>query len=231
MESYSKNIWMFVLYVSYLSKGGNVSQKIQNNSNITPTGDILCANYFLFQSGSLLLNNAVCLSYLFIKFLNEILDIAAYNGDTFILHVTIVSKEMARKLQFLAKESLRWKLLTDDEVLMPMLWSRDLSESWSHIYGELKNEKVAALVKKQFEYFLWMNLWSPITCYFSHDFGSFLFCFFLIRFCYRIKIFIHFKGAKHKAKETFLHCLLNKAEVSWVKFFVEPLFDCKTLPW
>ena len=70
---------------------------------------------------------------LFIKFLNEILDIAAYNGDTFILHVTIVSKEMARKLQFLAKESLRWKLLTDDEVHMPMLWSRDLSESWSHI--------------------------------------------------------------------------------------------------
>ena len=51
---------------------------------------------------------------------------------------------MAIKLQFLAKESLRWKLLTDDEVLMPMLWSRDLSESWSHIYGELKNEKVAA---------------------------------------------------------------------------------------
>ena len=144
MESYSKNIWMFVLYVSYLSKGGNVSQKIQNNSNITPTGDILCANYFLFQSGSLLLNNAVCLSYLFIKFLNEILDIAAYNGDTFILHVTIVSREMAIKLQFLAKESLRWKLLTDDEVLMPMLWSRDLSESWSHIYGKLKNEKVAA---------------------------------------------------------------------------------------
>ena len=98
---------MFVLYVSYLSKGGNVSQKIQNNSNITPPGDILCANYFLFQSGSLLLNNAVCLSYLFIKFLNEILDIAAYNGDTFILHVTIVSKEMAIKLQFLAKQSLR----------------------------------------------------------------------------------------------------------------------------
>ena len=55
----------------------------------------------------LFLNNAVCLSYLFIKFLNEILDIAAYNGDTFILHVTIVSKEMAIKLQFLAKESLR----------------------------------------------------------------------------------------------------------------------------
>ena len=144
MESYSKNVWMFVLYVSYLSKGGNVSQKIQNNSNITPTGDILCANYFLFQSGRLLLNNAVCLSYLFIKFLNKILDKASYNGDKFILPVTIVSKEMAIKLQFLAKESLRWKLLTDDEVLMPMLWSRDLSESWSHIYGKLKNEKVAA---------------------------------------------------------------------------------------
>ena len=48
MESYSKNIWMFVLYMSYLSKGGNVSQKIQKNLNITPTGDILCANYFLF---------------------------------------------------------------------------------------------------------------------------------------------------------------------------------------
>ena len=87
---------MFVLYVSYLSKGGNVSQKIQNNSNITPT-DILCANYFLFQSGSLLLNNAVCLSYLFIKFVNHILDMASYNRDKFIPPVTIVSKHVVEK--------------------------------------------------------------------------------------------------------------------------------------
>ena len=35
-----------------------------------------------------------------------------------------------------------------------------------------------------------------------------------IRFYYRIKIFIQFKDAKHKATETFLHCLLNKAEAS-----------------
>ena len=49
MESYSKNIWMFVLYVSYLSKGGNVSQKIQNNLNITPTGDILCKLFLVLK--------------------------------------------------------------------------------------------------------------------------------------------------------------------------------------
>ena len=79
------------------SKGGNVVQKIINNSNIPPTGDTLCANYLLFWGGILLLNNAVCLSYLFIKFVNHILDMASYNRDKFIPPVTIVLKYVVEK--------------------------------------------------------------------------------------------------------------------------------------
>ena len=80
------------------SKDGNVVQKIINNSCIPPTGDTLCANYLLFWGGILLLNNAVCLSYLFIKFVNHILDMASYNRDKFIPPVTIVSKYVMEKI-------------------------------------------------------------------------------------------------------------------------------------
>lgn len=44
------------------------------------------------------MNNPVCLSYLFIKFANDILDIALYNRDKFTLSVTLVSKEIVKTL-------------------------------------------------------------------------------------------------------------------------------------
>ena len=42
------------------------------------------------------------------------------------------------------------------------------------------------------------------------------FWFFFVLFCFVLFFnkFIHFKSAKHKAKETLLYCLLNNAEVS-----------------
>ena len=55
---------------------------------------ILYANNLWLQGGSLQPNNGVCLSYLFIKLINDILDMASFEGDKFTLPVTIVSKEM-----------------------------------------------------------------------------------------------------------------------------------------
>ena len=55
---------------------------------------ILYANNLWLQGGSLKPNNGVCLSYLFIKLINDILDMASFEGDKFTLPVTIVSKEM-----------------------------------------------------------------------------------------------------------------------------------------
>ena len=55
---------------------------------------IFYANNLWLQGGSLQPNNSVCLSYLFIKLINDILDMASFEGDKFTLPVTIVSKEM-----------------------------------------------------------------------------------------------------------------------------------------
>ena len=44
------------------------------------------------------MNNPVCLSYLFIKLANDILDTALYNRDKFTLSVTLVSKEIVKTL-------------------------------------------------------------------------------------------------------------------------------------
>ena len=54
---------------------------------------------------------------------------APYKGDKFIFSVTIVSKKKNVKTSVFDKENLHWKLLTDDEVLMLMLWYRDMPES------------------------------------------------------------------------------------------------------
>ena len=78
------------------------------------------------------------------------------------------------KHQCLTWENLHRKLLTDGEVLMPVLWFRDLSELWSHKYGKLKPTAN----------------WN-YTSVFS-----------TMRF-YTQKIENHFLGAKHKAKKTF----------------------------
>ena len=58
----------------------------------------MCANYLWFWGESLLLNNAVCLSCLLIELVSDILDIVSYNRDKFVLPVTIVSKEMVKKI-------------------------------------------------------------------------------------------------------------------------------------
>ena len=60
------------------------------------TGEIFCANYLLFYSASLPLNNAVCLSDLFMKSINDTLDMASYNSDKFLLSVTTVPKETVK---------------------------------------------------------------------------------------------------------------------------------------
>ena len=62
----------------------------------------------LVLSGSLLLNDAVCPSYLFINLVNDILDMVSYNRDKFILPVTIVSKEIVKtSVRDLGKPSLK----------------------------------------------------------------------------------------------------------------------------
>ena len=174
---------------------------------------------------------------LFMKSISDTLDMASYNSDKFLLSVTTVPKETV-KIQVLTMENPYWKLLTDYEVLMPMLWSRDLSELWSSTYERLKRRCYS--VRKQFEDFPWINLWLPITCYvcqgFVFVFVLFFFYFFnntlswfcsTIRFCYRIKIFNHFIGAEHEATETFVHCLLNKTfskvslSFSWVIIWLQ----------
>ena len=81
----------------------------------------------LVLSGSLLLNDAVCPSYLFINLVNDILDMVSYNRDKFILPVTIVSKEiMKTSVLDLGKPSLKatdwWRSA------QLMLWFQDLSE-------------------------------------------------------------------------------------------------------
>ena len=62
----------------------------------------------LVLSGSLLLNDAVCPSYLFINLVNDILDMVSYNRDKFTLPVTIVSKEIVKtSVRDLGKPSLK----------------------------------------------------------------------------------------------------------------------------
>ena len=54
-------------------------------------------------------------------------------------------------------------------------------------------------------------LFQPKFCFcFFEKLYMYQFVFLTIRFCYQIKIFNYFKGAKHKATESFLHCLLNE---------------------
>ena len=48
MQSYSKNIYIFLYLHVALLNGGNVGKKIINNSNVPPTGDDVCANYLWF---------------------------------------------------------------------------------------------------------------------------------------------------------------------------------------
>ena len=48
MQSYSKNIYIFLYLHVALLNGGNVGKKIINNSNAPPTGDDVCANYHWF---------------------------------------------------------------------------------------------------------------------------------------------------------------------------------------
>ena len=52
--------------------------------------------FFLRKLSLVLLNDAVCPSYLFINLVNDILDMVSYNRDKFILPVTIVSKEIVK---------------------------------------------------------------------------------------------------------------------------------------
>ena len=120
----------------------------------------------------MLLNNAVCFSYLVIELVSDILDKASYNRDKFILPVTIVSKEIVKKSMFdsgkpLVKATDWWRSA------YPTLWYRDLSELWSHMYGKLKEKRSQCRcysARKQFEDFLWISLWSPRPCCFSPGF-------------------------------------------------------------
>ena len=52
MQSYSKNIYIFLYLHVALLNGGNVGKKIINNSNAPPTGDDVCANcHWFFTAG------------------------------------------------------------------------------------------------------------------------------------------------------------------------------------
>ena len=67
---------------------------------------------------------------------------ASYNRDK----LTLCDHRFKRngKHQFLTKETLQWKLSTDDELLMLTLWSRYLSELWSHTTANWTTKKIAA---------------------------------------------------------------------------------------
>ena len=71
--------------------GGNVAQKIINNSNNPSTG------YIFFAQNHLLFQGVVCLSYLFVKLINDIFNMTSYNRDKFVLPVTIVSKYVVER--------------------------------------------------------------------------------------------------------------------------------------
>lgn len=95
-------------------------------------------------------------------------------------------------------------------------------------------QKVAVQMSiRQFEDFLWTNLWSKIPCYLRRKKNYHTSVFFTIWFCYRLEILNHFRGAKHKAKKNlyYIYFMLCKplSQVSQI-FFVESSFDCKTLP-
>ena len=86
-------------------RDGNAGQKIINNANAPPTGDTVFANYLWFWGKSLLLNIAVCLSYLHL--VNGILDLVSYERVKFILSVTIV-KNKQKQIKPSLKAIDRW---------------------------------------------------------------------------------------------------------------------------
>ena len=136
---------------------------------------ILYANNLWLQGGSLQPNNGVCLSYLFIKLINDILDMASFEGDKFTFPVTIVSKEMMNTWVFdEGKPSLkaidRWRSAYANIVIS------EIVRIIITYVRQTEKQKVAAQMSiGLFKKFLWMNLWSPILCYLRQKFVSFLF--------------------------------------------------------
>ena len=143
---------------------------------------------------------------------------ASYNRDK----LTLCDHRFKRngKHQFLTKETLQWKLSTDDEVLMLTLWSRYLSELWSHTTANWTTKKIAAqmlvgqeaICKTSFGWICGHQYYVILAkvLFFSRKTKLCLVFFFSLRFCYLIKIFNPFIGAKHKATETFSHSFLHK---------------------
>ena len=113
------------------------------------------------------------------------MDIVSYNKDTFILSVTIVSKE--KKSENISV-CLR-KTFTESywQMMKCLCQCCDIGTCQNHDHIRTVNSKTKRLqhwyylVRKQLEDFLWMNLWSLILCYLSRGFvlvGWFFFFFF-----------------------------------------------------
>ena len=106
------------------------------------------------------------------------------------------------KHQCLTMENLHRKLLIASEVLIPMLWSWNLSELWSHTYGKRKYKRLqcrcqSVSLKTSFGR-IYGQKYHVIYAEKKITTPAF---FFTKWFCYRLEILNHFRGAKHKAKK------------------------------
>ena len=127
--------------------------------------NILCANCLWFWGESLLLNNAVCLSYLLIELVSDILDIASYNRGKFTLPVTIVSKEMVKKINVWLRKTFSKSYGQMTKCLANAVISELVRIMITYVRQRLQCRFYS--VREHFEDFLWKSLFSPIPCYFA----------------------------------------------------------------
>ena len=116
-----------------------------NNSNILPTGDTLCANYLLFRGGILLLYNAVCLSYMFIKFETTFWIWHRITGTNLYSLWQLFKICGGKKISVWVSKTFTesyWQITKYVKVTISAC--RRLSELWWNTCGKLKNKKVAA---------------------------------------------------------------------------------------
>ena len=117
----------------------------------------------------MLLNNAVCLSYLLIKLVNDLLDTASYYEHLWDHSSKIKGEKFSIWLRKAFTESY-WQMTK----CLCECCDLGTCQHYDHIrMADWKTKRLQRrcyLVRKQFKDFLWMNLWSPIPCYLSQGF-------------------------------------------------------------
>ena len=156
--------------MSHLLKGGNFGKKIVNNSNASLAGDIVCANYLWFWGASLLPNIAVCLNYLLS--VNDILDLASYNRDKFVLSVTIASKKKrSENVSVWLRKTFTeryWQLMKCLCKCCDIRTCQNYDNIRTANWKTKRLQRRCYLARKQLQDFLWMNLWSLVPCCFCN---------------------------------------------------------------